>query len=63
MSIWLVLLAVGDAIASRVHISQAARSGLKSQQSLQAALDEMRQRQATQCDRDHEELTFFSRPQ
>ncbi len=60
LSIWLVLLAVGDAMASRVHLAQAMRNNMKTRQSLQATLDEMRRKQAAQFDRDIDELTISS---
>lgn len=60
LSIWLVLLAVGDAMASRVHLTQAMRNNIKTRQSLQATLDEMRRKQAAQFDRDIDELTISS---
>ena len=46
ISMWLVLLAVGDAVASRVHISHSLRKNRLTRQALQAAIDELRQKQA-----------------
>lgn len=60
LSIWLVLLAVGDAMASRVHFAQAMRNNMKTRHSLQATLDEMRRKQAALFDRDIDELTISS---
>lgn len=63
LSIWLMLLAVGDAMASRVHFAQAMRNNARTRQSLQATLDEMRRKQAAIYDRDEEELTIAVGPQ
>lgn len=46
LSMWLVLLALGDAVASRVHMSQSLRKNRQTRQALQEAIDELRQRQA-----------------
>ena len=60
LSIWLVLLAVSDAMASRVHFTQAMRNNMKTRQSLQATLDEMRRKQAAMFDHESDELTIVN---
>ena len=56
LSMWLVLLALGDALASRVHMSQSLRRNRQNRQSLQQAIDELRQKQADERTRDPDEL-------
>lgn len=46
ISMWLVLLALGDAVASRVHMSQSLRKNRLTRQALQTAINELRQKQA-----------------
>lgn len=46
LSMWLILLALGDAVASRVHMSQSLRRNRQLRQALQRAIDELRQQQA-----------------
>ncbi len=46
LSMWLILLALGDAVASRVHMSQSLRRNRQTRQALQQAIDELRQQQA-----------------
>lgn len=46
LSMWLVLLALGDAIASRVHMSQSLRRNRQTREALQRAIDDLRQEQA-----------------
>ena len=46
LSMWLVLLALGDAVASRVHMSQSLRKNRQTPQALQQAINELRQQQA-----------------
>lgn len=46
ISMWLVLLALGDAVASRVHMSQSLRKNRLTRQALQAAIDEVRHKHA-----------------
>ena len=53
LAMWLVLLAMGDAFASRVHLRQSLRRNRQTRQALQEAIDEMRRQQA---------LTLKSRP-
>lgn len=45
LSMWLVLLALGDAVASRVHMSQSLRKNRQTRQALQQAINELRQQQ------------------
>lgn len=45
ISMWLVLLALGDAVASRVHMSQSLRKNRLTREALQVAIDELRQKQ------------------
>ena len=45
LSLWLVLLAFSDAVASRVHVSQSLRKNRKARQELQTAVDELRRQQ------------------
>lgn len=46
LSMWLVLLAIGDAVASRVHMSQSLRRNRQTREALQEAIDEIRREQA-----------------
>jgi hypothetical protein len=46
LSMWLVLLALGDAIASRVHMSQSLRRNRQTREALQQAIDDLRLEQA-----------------
>lgn len=46
LSMWLVLLALGDAVASRVHLSQSLRKNRNTRQELQEAINELRAKQA-----------------
>ena len=46
LSMWLVLLALGDAVASRVHMSQTLRKNRQTRQALQEANNELRAKQA-----------------
>jgi hypothetical protein len=45
LSMWLVLLALGDAFASRVHIRQSLRKNRQTRVALQEAIDELRRQQ------------------
>ena len=56
LSMWLVLLALGDALASRIHMSQSLRRNRQNRQSLQQAIDELRQKQEDERTRDPDEL-------
>ena len=47
LSMWLVLLALGDAVASRVHMSQSLRKNRQTRQALQQAIDDLRKQQAS----------------
>lgn len=53
LTMWLILLAVGDAFASRVHLSQSLRRNRNSRLALQQAIDELRERQSREL-MDHE---------
>jgi hypothetical protein len=46
LSMWLVLLALGDAIASRVHMNQSLRRNRQTREALQKAIDDLREEQA-----------------
>ena len=46
LSMWLVLLALGDAVASRIHMGQSLRRNRQTRQALQEAIEELRQKQA-----------------
>ncbi len=46
LCMWLILLAFGDAFASRMHMRQSLRRNLRTRQALQEAIDEMRRQQA-----------------
>ena len=46
LSMWLVLLALGDAFASRVHMRHSLRKNLETRHALQEAIDELRRQQA-----------------
>jgi len=56
LSMWLVLLALGDAVASRVHMTQSLRKNRQTRQALQQAIDELRQQQADSLRRPPDEL-------
>lgn len=45
LSLWLILLAFSDAVASRIHVSQSLRKNRRSRQALQAAVEELRRKQ------------------
>lgn len=45
LSMWLVLLAIGDAFASRVHMQQSIRRNRQTRAALQEAVDELRRQQ------------------
>lgn len=45
LSMWLVLLAIGDAVASRVHMQQSIRRNRQTRAALQEAIDELRRQQ------------------
>jgi len=46
LSMWLVLLALGDAVASRIHMSQSLRKNRQTRQALQEVIEELRKKQA-----------------
>jgi hypothetical protein len=48
LAFWLVLLALSDAIASRVHVSQSLRRNRRARQSLSDAIEELRSAQQAQ---------------
>lgn len=48
LALWLILLALSDAIASRIHVSQSLRRNRKARQSLSAAIEEIRSAQDAQ---------------
>jgi hypothetical protein len=45
LSMWLVLLAIGDAFASRVHVQQSIRRNRQTRAALQEAINELRRQQ------------------
>ena len=45
LSMWLVLLALGDAFASRMHMRQSLRKNRQTREALQEAIDELRRQQ------------------
>ena len=61
LSMWLVLLALGDAVASRVHMSQSLRKNRLTRQALQAAINELRQQQADRLKTDDERKMIMPR--
>jgi hypothetical protein len=61
LSMWLVLLALGDGIASRVHMSQALRKNRLTRQALQDAINELRQKQADEVKADDERNMIMPR--
>lgn len=61
LSMWLVLLALGDAFASRVHMTQSLRRNRQTRQALQEAIDEMRRQQARTL-RTHPDETTITSP-
>ncbi len=48
LAFWLVLLALSDAVASRVHVSQSLRRNRRARQSLTEAIEELRLAQESQ---------------
>lgn len=46
LSMWLVLLALGDAFSSRMHMRQSLRRNRQTRAALQQAIDELRQQQS-----------------
>ena len=56
LCMWLVLLALGDALASRMHMSQSLRRNRQNRQSLQQAIDVIRQQQEDERTRDPDEI-------
>ncbi len=59
LALWLVLLALGDAFASRIHMSQSHRRNRQNGQSIQQAVDELRRKQTDEqmC---HQDEVFVS---
>ncbi len=57
LSMWLVLLALGDAFASRVHLRQSMRRNHQTREALQEAIDEMRRQQAKTLRTHPDEIT------
>lgn len=53
LSMWLILLAVGDAVASRIHMSQTLRKNRQTRQALQQTIDELRKQQADAVNMDN----------
>jgi hypothetical protein len=61
ISMWLVLLALGDAVASRVHMGQTLRKNRQTRQALQQAILELRQKQADAVKSDDERSMIMPR--
>lgn len=57
LAMWLVLLALGDAFASRIHLRQSLRRNRQTREALQEAIDEMRRQQALTLKSPPDELT------
>ena len=51
LTMWLILLALGDAMASRIHLTQSLRRNRNSRLALQQAIDELRDQQARELHR------------
>lgn len=49
LTMWLILLALGDALSSRVHLSQSMRRNRNARLTLQRAVEELREEQARRC--------------
>ena len=60
LSMWLVLLALGDAFASRVHMTQSLRRNRQTREALQEAIDEMRRQQARTLRTHSDEIAISS---
>jgi hypothetical protein len=58
LAIGLVLLAISDAMASRVHLTQSSRSIQRTRDSLRATIEEMRRKQAALFDQDSRIMTI-----
>lgn len=63
LSMWLVLLALGDAFASRIHMRQSFRRNRLTRQALQDAIDELRRKQAETLRTHPDELIVSSSPE
>ncbi len=53
---WLILLALSDALASRVHLSQSLRRNRRARQALQESIDQVRKLQDQQLASDEQHL-------
>jgi|JI7StandDraft_1071085.scaffolds.fasta_scaffold469297_1 hypothetical protein len=60
LSMWLVLLAIGDAVASRVHMQQSMRRNRQTRAALQEAIDELRRQQDHSMKPHSDDLTINS---
>jgi len=60
LAMWLVLLAMGDAFASRVHLQQSLRKNRQTREALQEAVDELRREQARTLRSHPDELPISS---
>lgn len=60
LSMWLVLLALGDALASRLHMRQSLRRNRKTREALQEAIDELRRQQEKTLRTHPDDLTVRS---
>jgi len=60
LTMWLVLLAIGDGFASRVHLQQSLRKNRQTRESLQEAIDELRREQARTLRSHPDELNISS---
>ncbi len=58
---WLILLALSDALASRVHLSQSMRRNRRARQELQDSVDQLRKLQAQQLASDEQDLLRVDR--
>lgn len=56
LSMWLVLLALGDALASRMHMQHSLRKNRQTRLALQEAIDEIRRQQAMSLKSAEEDL-------
>lgn len=60
LSMWLVLLAIGDAFASRMHMQQSIRRNRQTRAALQEAIDELRRQQDRSMKPHSDDLTISS---
>lgn len=60
LSMWLVLLALGDAMASRIHMGRSMRRNRQTRHALQTAIEELRKHQEAELRRKAEDVLYSS---